>query len=80
MTELENLRELKRELLNISQEFDGVKRDTEVLMKAVLRSHLFFVQFHLQRQEFKKILQCYNTHQVAALSHHETAGAISFHQ
>lgn len=34
----ENLKQLNSELVLISKEIDGVKRDTEILMKAVLRS------------------------------------------
>jgi hypothetical protein len=38
MRERENVKQLKSDLLLISKEIDGVKKDTEILMKAVLRS------------------------------------------
>jgi len=38
MSEGEDLKQLKSELLLISREFAGVRKDTEILMKAVLRS------------------------------------------
>jgi len=38
MRERENVKRLKSDLLLISKEIDGVKKDTEILMKAVLRS------------------------------------------
>lgn len=38
MRERENLKQLKNQLLLISKEIDGVNKDTEILMKAVLRS------------------------------------------